>query len=119
MNYNDVEPASEARIAHIKEVAQTTEPYSWSNYDVLSLIKVIEKYESDSEWEAVTGAHNLIPSYEAEIQQLKELLNECGECFREINLRHRLFGKQTSHENTTEQSAKMLKKIFDMQNPVQ
>lgn len=45
MNYNSVEPASEARIAHIKEVAQTTEPYSWSNWDVLSLIKVIESRE--------------------------------------------------------------------------
>lgn len=72
MDYNNVKPASEARIAQIKEVAQTTEPYTWSNWDVLSLIKVIEKYESDSEWEAVTGAHNLIPSYEAQIKQLEE-----------------------------------------------
>lgn len=45
LNYDDVEPASEARIAHIKEVAQTVEPYSWNNYDVLSLIKVIEELE--------------------------------------------------------------------------
>lgn len=45
MNYDNVEPASEKRIAQIKEVAQTTEPYSWSNYDILSLIKVIERYD--------------------------------------------------------------------------
>ena len=42
MNYNKVKPATQDRIKQIKYTATEYEPFSWSNYDVLSLIKAIE-----------------------------------------------------------------------------
>lgn len=51
--YNNIEPASPERIEQIKRVAREPSPpnyvVTWSNYDVLSLIKVIEEYKDKIE----------------------------------------------------------------------